>query len=520
MKRRHFFFAVAGLTTMCGQILAAGSSQEKPNILYILADDLGYADPGFNGGQDIKTPNLDKLAGQGSILESFYVQPVCSPTRAVLLTGRYPTQTGVYTVVRPNAPWGLKLKERTLAQALQEAGYETAICGKWHLGEFQPEYRPTRRGFDHQYGHWFGAIDYFTHMRNEQLDWHRDDEPCQDKGYSTTLLAEEACRTIRDRQPGKPLFLYLPFNAVHSPHQVPDRYLEPYANLTGVRRIYAGMVAAMDEGVGQVVKALDEEELLDNTLIIFSSDNGGPAPGRVTDNGPLRAGKGTIFEGGVRVCAFATWPGHIPAGKVVKEPLHGVDWYPTLVRLAGGSLDQSAPVDGLDIWPALTEGARSPHEALLLCGLARGQAAIRKGNWKLLVGAAGPEVQLYDLDADIGESTDLSTEQPEKVKELRTLLKAWLSTAAAPGNADAAEPLRPRRRKHKLTPGAGNARSHLSRRRSAQIAHGLANECVPTLLQPLPQLGNPAFAEPALAGHLHGLVTVRQVAGDASFLRR
>jgi arylsulfatase A-like enzyme len=350
-------------------------------------------------------------------------------------------------VVRPNAPWGLKLPERTLADALREAGYETAICGKWHLGEFQPEYRPTRRGFDHQYGLWFGMIDYFTHLRDGQLDWHRDDQPCRDEGYSTNLLAAEACLRIREKQPGKPLFLYLPFNAVHSPHQVPDRYLEPYANLTGVRRIYAGMVAAMDEAVGQVVTALDEAGLRDNTLIIFSSDNGGPAPGKVTDNGPLRAGKGTIYEGGVRVCAFATWPGQIPAGKVIKEPLHGVDWYPTLVRLAGGSLDQSLPLDGLDIWRVLTRGAPSPHDALLLCGMAPGQAAIRMGNWKLLLNAGGQEIQLYDLDADVGETRNLVAEQPEKVKELRTRLDAWLGTAVPPGDA-AAKPVRVRRKRN------------------------------------------------------------------------
>ena len=262
----------------------AGTTQAatsvKPNILYILADDMGYADPGFNGCQDIKTPNLDKLARAGAILKSFYVQPVCSPTRSALMTGRYPIRTGVYTIVRPNAPWGLKLEERTLAQALCDAGYETAIDGKWHLGEFQPAYRPTQRGFDHQYGLWFGMIDYFTHMRGQQLDWHRDDQPCHDEGYSTHLLAKEACRLIREKNPDKPLFLYLPFNAVHAPLQVPDNYCQPYANIQGKRHIYAGMVAAMDEAVGQVLSALDEKGIRDNTLIIFSSDNGGFAPAK------------------------------------------------------------------------------------------------------------------------------------------------------------------------------------------------------------------------------------------------
>lgn len=438
---KQLIILLCALCVLTGKSIAA----EKPNILYILADDMGYADAGFNGCKDIQTPHLDKLAHAGAILKSFYVQPVCSPTRAALMTGRYAIRTGVYTIVRPNAPWGLKLEERTLAQALRDAGYETAIDGKWHLGEFQPAYRPTQRGFDHQYGLWFGMIDYFTHKRDQQLDWHRDDQPCHDEGYSTHLIAKEACRLIREKNPDKPLFLYLPFNAVHSPHQVPDEYLKPYANLTGIRRTYAGMVAAMDEAIGQVVAALKEKGILDNTLIIFSSDNGGPSPGKVTSNGPLRAGKGTIYEGGIRVCAFASWPGRIPAGTVINEPLHAVDWYPTLVKLAGGSLDQKLPLDGLDIWPVLTQGAKSPHDALLLCGTVPQRVAIRVGDWKLLLGAndkdteetgepvATKHVALYNLAADLGEQKNLAAEQPDKVKELRAKLDAWLKTAVAPG---------------------------------------------------------------------------------------
>jgi arylsulfatase A-like enzyme len=417
----------------------------KPNILYILADDMGYADPGFMGGRDIKTPNLDRLAQSGAVLKSFYVQPVCSPTRASLMTGRYVAHTGVYTIVRPNAAWGLPLAERTLAQALREAGYTTAITGKWHLGEFQPGYRPTQRGFDHQYGLWFGMIDYFTHMRGDQLDWHRNDQPCKDEGYSTHLLAKEACRLIRETPAGKPLFLYLPFNAVHTPLQVPDEYLKPYANLTGQRRTYAGMVAAMDEAIGQVVAALKEKGILDNTLIAFSSDNGGPSPGKITDNGPLRAGKGTIYEGGIRVCAFATWPGQIPGGKVIDEPLHAVDWYPTLVKLAGGSLDQKLPLDGLDIWPVLTQGAKSPHDALLLCGTRREDVALRMGDWKMVRHANKDE--LYNLAADLGEANDLAGQQRDKLTELRAKLDALLKTAVASGN-DSAD-IKPQKRKQK-----------------------------------------------------------------------
>jgi arylsulfatase A-like enzyme len=428
---------IAALLLMSPAVLSgAEPTPPRPNIVIILADDMGYADAGFNGGKDIKTPNIDKLARDGAILKSFYVQPVCSPTRAALMTGRYAVRTGVYTVVRPNATWGLKLDERTLAQALHDTGYETAITGKWHLGEFKPAYRPTRRGFDHQYGLWFGMIDYFTHRRDGQLDWHRDDQPCKDEGYSTHLLAKEACRMIRDKDPAKPLFLYLPFNAVHSPLQVPAEYCQPYTNLKGGRRTYAGMLAAMDEAIGQVLTALDEQKMRDNTLIIFSSDNGGPAPGTITSNGPLRAGKGTIYEGGIRVCACVNWPGHIPAGTVINEPLHAVDWYPTLVQLAGAQPDQKQPLDGLDIWPVLTQGAKSPHDALLLCGTRAGQAAIRMGDWKLLVGAGdkiGGPVALYNLANDIGEQKNLAADKPEKVKELQGRLDALMQSAVPSG---------------------------------------------------------------------------------------
>jgi len=416
--------------------VAAADEPPKPNIVFILSDDQGYADTGFMGGKEVRTPHLDRLARAGTVLKSFYVQPVCSPTRASLMTGRYVAHTGVYSVVRPNAPWGLPLAERTLAQALREAGYETAIVGKWHLGEFQPGYRPTRRGFDHQYGHWFGAIDYFTHRRDGQLDWRRDDEPCKDEGYSTHLIAAEACRIIREKAAGKPLFLYVPFNAVHGPHQVPDQYTQPFTNLSGVRRTYAGMLSAMDEAVGQIVAALKEKGILDNTLVIFSSDNGGPAPGKVTSNLPLRAGKGTLYEGGVRVCAFATWPGHVPADKRTDEPMHIVDWYPTLVKLAGGSLKQELPLDGRDIWPVLTEGARSPHDAILLCGFrgAPGPAAVRMGEWKLLMKPGVEGVELYNLSRDIGETVNVAKDHPETVKQLRAKLADLLRGAVPPGD--------------------------------------------------------------------------------------
>jgi arylsulfatase A-like enzyme len=407
------------------------------------------------GAKEIRTPQLDALAAGGAILGAHYVQPVCSPTRSTLMTGRYPTRTGVYTVVRPHAKWGLPLAERTLPVALREAGYHTAICGKWHLGEFQKEYQPTRRGFDEQYGHFFGALDYFTKLRDGERDWYRNDEPCADEGYTTHLVAREACRIVRERPRDKPLFLYVPFNAVHGPYQTPASYTEPYAALKGTRQKYAGMIAAMDEAIGQIVAALDEAGIRKETLIVFSSDNGGPSPGQITDNSPLRAGKGTIYEGGVRVCAFAHWPGQIEAGTRVTEPIHMVDWFPTLVKQAGGSLQQKLPLDGLDVWSTITQGAKSPHDAILLCGQPD-RSAVRSGDWKLLVQsphqqpaqpaakkkkkkakAAGPadeEVQLYNLAADIGETNNLAADQPERVAQLRAKLASFLKDAVKPGN--------------------------------------------------------------------------------------
>ena len=428
----------------------ADEPAQKPNIVFFLIDDLGYADCGFNGGDEIRTPNIDKLAHSGAILESHYVQPVCSPTRAALMTGRYATRTGVYTIVRPKAQWGLPLQERTLANALHDAGYETAITGKWHLGEFDPAYVPTSRGFDHQYGHYFGAIDYFTHLRDGSYDWYRDDKELREEGYSTHLIAKEACRLITAKDKTRPIFLYVPFNGVHSPMQVPDSYLQPYPGMSGPRQKLAGMLAAVDEAIGQIVESLETAGLRENTLIVFSSDNGGPRPGK---NTPLRDFKGSIYEGGVRGCAFANWPVKIPAGQRIKEPMHVIDWYPTLVKLAEGSLDQKLPIDGMDVWPMLTTQAASPHNAILSVQSPT-KAAVRMGDWKLISQAPsvnapakaaraktrvknrqqGAEtIQLYNLATDIGEATNLAEKDPERVATMKAMLDVLLKDAVPSG---------------------------------------------------------------------------------------
>ena len=447
------YASVLFLLGLCLQTLAADAP--KPNIVFLLIDDLGFADCGFNGGTQIKTPNIDRLAKSGTIIDSHYVQPVCSPTRSTLLTGRYPTHTGVYTIVSPSAPWGLPLAERTLADALRAAGYRTALTGKWHLGEFEKAYQPNARGFDHQYGHFFGMLDYYTHERMNKLDWYRNGEPLKEEGYTTHLITKEACKVIESGDKSKPLFLYLPFNGVHAPFQVPENYLKPYGALKGNRQKLAGMLAAVDEAIGRIEDSLKKAGLLENTLIVFSSDNGGPPPG---DNTPFRDYKGTIYEGGTRAAAFATWPGHIPADKHVTQPMHMVDWYPTLIKLAGGSLEQKLPIDGLDVWPMLTKGAASPHDAILSVstqGPAR--AAVRMGDWKLMVsgnadadggeddGAAKAKkkgkaaagkyepVALYNLAEDPSETKNLADAQPDRVKAMRTRLAALLKDAVPSG---------------------------------------------------------------------------------------
>jgi arylsulfatase A-like enzyme len=369
------------------------------------------------------------------------------------MTGRYATHTGVYNVVRPGAPWGLPLNERMLPQALKEVGYTTAITGKWHLGEFQSDYTPTRRGFDHQYGHYFGALDYFTHDRDGKMDWYRNDKPLEEEGYTTHLVAKEATRLISEQATDKPLFLYVPFNGIHSPHQVPDSYTEPYKHLPKLRQSIAGMLSAVDEAIGQITAALTEKGLRENTLIIFSSDNGGPGPGSATMNTPLRAGKGTLYEGGIRVCSFATWPGKIPAGITIDEPMHAVDWYPTLVKLTGAPAAQALAPDGLDIWPVLTQGAKSPHEALLLPGMAPDKVALRMGDWKLLLNASDKDaeeakgrdkaigkMELYNLANDIAEENNLAKSQPEKLAGMRARLDALLHDAVPAGGTSEIAP--------------------------------------------------------------------------------
>ncbi len=301
---------------------------------------------------------------------------------------------------------------------------------------------PTKRGFDRQYGFMGGTLNSFTHTAGAGaggVDWYRDDVASKDSGYTTHLLAREACRAIRAKPPDKPLFLYFATNAVHGPLLSPEEYQAPYEKLPKNRKQLAGMTAALDEAVGQIVAALAEKGLLENTLIIFSSDNGGPSWNRTSRNEPLRGGKSDIYEGGMRLCACAAWPGRNPAGARIAEPMHVVDWFPTLSKLAGIEPDPKLKLDGLDVWPVLTKRAKSPHEAILLVGSRNGECAIRVGDWKLLINpreyktnVKSSPVELYNLAQDIGERKNLAAEEPERVRALRNRLDALIAGAAHP----------------------------------------------------------------------------------------
>jgi len=417
----------------------------RPNIIYIVADDQGWKDVGFHGSF-IKTPNLDALAQGGAKLEQYYGLPMCTPSRAALMTGRYPFRYGLQTLVIPSAgKYGLATDEWLLPQALKAVGYSTAIVGKWHLGHADHKYWPMQRGFDHQYGPLLGEIDYFTHSAHGTRDWFRDERPVKENGYVTRLLGDEAVRLISQRGSQGPFFLYLAFTAPHTPYQVPPEALAQYASVTDpARRSYNAMITAMDAEIGRVVQALEANKLRDNTLIVFQSDNGGPASAKFTgeidmskstippDNGPFRDGKGTLYEGGTRVVALANWPGHIPAGSVVSGPIHTVDMLPTLAGLAGADLGQHKPLDGIDVWATLSEGKPSPRSEMVY-NLEPFRAGFRRGDWKLIWKTTLPSsVELYDLARDPAEKTNVADQNAQVVAELKQRVEVLSRGAVAP----------------------------------------------------------------------------------------
>ena len=446
---KYWTLKISGLmmivaTMIPGLCNLARAADQKPNIVYILSDDQGWKDVGYHGS-DIKTPNIDQLAATGTRLEQFYAQPMCTPSRAALMTGRYPFRYGLQTaVIARGHTYGLPTDEWLLPQALKEAGYYTAIVGKWHLGHADRKYWPRQRGFGYQYGPLIGEIDYFTHEQQEGIvDWYRDNKQLKEPGYSTTLLGNDAVHLIQNHDTSKPLFLYLTFNAPHTPYQAPQEYLDRYKNIADEsRRDYAASITAMDDQIGRVLQALEKKGVRENTLIVFQSDNGGTrnkmfAGERATavipcDNGPYREGKGTLYEGGTRVIALVNWPGHIRSGATVDEMIHITDMYPTLTALAGASTSKSKPLDGMNLWETLSQGKPSPRTELVY-NLEPYRAAIRRGDWKLVWHTTLPtKTELFNIAQDPSEKDNLAAQNPDKVLELQNRLNELAASAAKP----------------------------------------------------------------------------------------
>ncbi|MEI6491858.1 MAG: arylsulfatase [Verrucomicrobiota bacterium] len=433
---RLAFLAVTAALICAG--MPSPAADGKPNIIHIVADDLGWKDVGFNGATDIKTPNLDALAADGAKFTQFYVQPMCTPTRAALMTGRYPFRYGLQTIVIPGpADYGLDTTEFLLPQCLKDAGYATAIIGKWHLGHADTKFWPKQRGFDYQYGAMIGELDYYTHSDAGVLDWFRNNKPVKEEGYATQLIGNDAVKFINRQDPNKPFYLYLAFNAPHTPYQAPQEYIGRYNNIEDPRRrTYAGMVACLDDEVGRVVASLDKKGLRDNTLIIFHSDNGGTKnamfAGQMADlsntkipcdNGPYRDGKGTLFEGGCRVAAFANWPGHIKP-QTVDGIIHAVDIYPTFAALAGASTSKCKPLDGVNVWETIAAGKSSPRSEVIY-NVEPFRGAIRQGDWKLIWRTLIPtSVDLFNLAEDPEERNNLATAHPDKVAAMQARIEA------------------------------------------------------------------------------------------------
>jgi arylsulfatase A-like enzyme len=451
MRPAALLFASAlFLSSFPGAQAADAPPAAKPNIVWIVADDLGYADCGVHGCRDVPTPHLDALAAAGVRFTDGYVTgAVCSPTRAALLTGRHQLRDGVPDWIPPGKP-GLNAGVPTLANYLKKAGYRTAAVGKWHLGE-QDECHPLRRGFDEFFGFLGGGRNYFPDPAraagakvNHYTQIVRGREPVAESEYTTHAFGREAVDFLA-RQQGKaqPFFLYLAFNAVHTPMQAPDDYLQRFTAIEDPkRRTYAGMLAAMDDAVGRVLKAIRDAGFEERTLVCFISDNGGPitrnAP-NASRNTPLRGGKGETWEGGIRVPFFMKWPSRLKPGATFREPVIQMDLAATVLALAGQRPDANWPMDGVNLMPVLTGEAKLAPRAF--CWEYHRQWAIREGQWKLTFAlptkdATTPVLGLYDLSQDIGESRDLSAAEPERVKQMQAAWTRWRNSLG--GNLPAA----------------------------------------------------------------------------------
>lgn len=399
-------------------------AEGAPNIVFMVADDLGWNDVGYHGSE-IKTPHIDALVEEGVELDRYYAFPLCSPTRAALLTGRSPIRMGIDSPIGPTG--GLPLNEHLLPQTLRAAGYRTYLAGKWHLGIERIESHPYRRGFDSSYGHLGAAVDYYAHIWLGGLDWHRDGEVVREAGYATDLIASEAVAKIQGRDKSKPMFLYVAFNAPHTPLQAPAQYLDRYAGIANrSRQLFAAMVTAMDDGVGRILSALESEGIAKDTLVVWVSDNGGN-PRAGASNTPLRGGKGSTFEGGIRVPGTIRWPEVLSPGTTFGQQVTAHDWFPTLTSAIGAEPQNVMPFDGIDMWPALKDGGAVERGETVI-GIDANYAIFRDG-WKLVEntprGADRASLHLYRIDDDPFEEHDLVETKPDLARELLERIQAF-----------------------------------------------------------------------------------------------
>ncbi len=450
-------FTVLFTASACSGGKEKNNSPSQPNIIFIIADDLGWADVGFHGG-NVPTPNLKQLLTEGVELRQHYVAPVCSPTRAGFMTGRYWSRFGITT---PTNSLGLPFDTVTVAKALGEAGYKTCITGKWHLGS-KAEWGPNHFGFDHSYGSMAGGVTPWSHFYKKgpySTTWHRNEELITEDGHVTDLLANEAVEWIEKQHSDEPFFLYVPLTAVHLPIREPQALLDRVPKeITGeVARHYAACVLHLDDAVGRIVAAVEKAGKKGNTLIVFTSDNGGSTSenndtkypnvddncpnGKLPGNNlPLRGKKGDLYEGGTRVPTIARWTGKIPAGSSSKTPVHIVDWMPTFCALAGY---QSETVnlnwDGTDIWPVISGEGSLAARSLYSAGTSFRSQALRDGDWKLIIFLSKDGVEtraeLFNIAEDPNEKNNLAQSQADIVAEMRKKLKA-----AASNDRDAVAP--------------------------------------------------------------------------------
>jgi arylsulfatase A-like enzyme len=407
----------------------APAQSRKPNILFIVADDLGYADIGAQGiEKDVRTPNIDALAKAGVRFTNGYVScPVCSPSRAGFLTGRYQERFGhesnpVPTFENQSATFGLPLNQTTIAAELKKNGYVTGAFGKWHEGT-KPPYRPQKRGFDEFFGFLGGAHSY-TRVGIGDNALREGDTPVPDVGYLTDAITDHAVAFI-DHHKSEPFFLYVPYNAVHTPQEAPPKYTDRFPEIKDHgRKLELAMLSAEDDGVGKILARLHDAGLDQNTLVVYFSDNGGPTWSNFSVNTPLRGYKGLLWEGGIRIPFMIRWTDHIPAGQVRDEMVISLDLFPTALAAAGIEPRKKLQLDGVNLLPWLEKKTtESPHQTLYW--RMEPQWAIRDGNFKLVsaLDAGGP--RLFDLSKDIGEKQDLMKEKPEIASRLKEKYDAW-----------------------------------------------------------------------------------------------